>query len=65
MLLDHGDGTVTAYAHQSRLLATVGQQVVAGEQIGAVGSTGNSTGPHVHFEVRLGGSTRNPRSFLG
>lgn len=65
VLLDHGDGTTTAYAHQSQLLTSVGRQVAAGEQIGAVGSTGNSTGPHVHFEVRVGGSTRNPRGYLG
>lgn len=65
VLLDHRDGTTTAYAHQSQLLTSMGRQVAAGEQIGAVGSTGNSTGPHVHFEVRVGGSTRNPRGYLG
>ncbi len=63
-LVDHGDGIVTAYAHQSQLVARVGQPVARGQQIGAVGSTGNSTGPHVHFEVRVGGATRNPRGYL-
>jgi murein DD-endopeptidase MepM/ murein hydrolase activator NlpD len=64
ILIDHGGGVVTAYAHQSRLLASRGTCVSAGEQIGAVGSTGNSTGNHLHYEVRVNGSPRNPRPYL-
>ena len=63
-LIDHGDGFVTAYAHQNRLIAPAGANVAQGEQIGEVGSSGRSTGPHVHFEIRLDGSPRNPRSYL-
>ena len=65
ILIDHGGGVVTAYAHQSSLVAGVGQRVAAGEQIGRIGSTGNSTGPHVHFEVRVNGAPRNPRDYVG
>lgn len=64
VLVDHGEGVVTAYAHQSRIIVSPGQSVSAGQQLGAVGSTGNSSGPHVHFEVRVGGAARNPRSYL-
>ena len=63
-LIDHGGGFVTAYAHQNRLIASAGERVSQGQQIGEVGSTGRSTGPHVHFEVRLGGAPRNPRGYL-
>jgi murein DD-endopeptidase MepM/ murein hydrolase activator NlpD len=64
ILIDHGGGVVTAYAHQSRLLASRGDCVEGGAQIGAVGSTGNSTGNHLHYEVRVNGSARNPRPYL-
>jgi murein DD-endopeptidase MepM/ murein hydrolase activator NlpD len=64
ILVDHGGGVVTAYAHQSRFRASAGECVQAGQQIGEVGSTGNSTGPHLHFEVRVNGSARNPRNYL-
>lgn len=63
-LVDHGGGFVTAYAHQSRFVVGAGQRVAAGQQIGAVGCTGSCTGPHLHFEVRVNGSPRNPASYL-
>ncbi|WP_328999839.1 peptidoglycan DD-metalloendopeptidase family protein [Kribbella sp. NBC_00709] len=62
--IDHGDGLETLYAHLSRVDVRDGQQVTAGQQIGAVGTEGNSTGPHLHFEVRLGGDPVNPMPFL-
>ena len=64
IVIDHGGGTSTLYAHQSRFAASVGQTVSAGTVIGYVGSTGNSTGPHLHFEVRINGEPVNPASFL-
>ena len=66
ILLDHGNGIVTLYAHQSQLIATKGQYVNAGATIGLVGSTGNSTGPHLHFEVRTGsnGVAVDPMGYL-
>ena len=63
-LIDHGGGIVTAYGHQSRFAVGEGAQVETGQLIGYVGSTGNSTGPHVHFEVRVNGTQRNPRPYL-
>lgn len=63
IVLDHGNMT-TLYAHQSRLAARDGQSVSQGQQIGYVGNTGRSTGPHLHFETRYGGAARNPRSCL-
>ncbi|MEU8222305.1 peptidoglycan DD-metalloendopeptidase family protein [Kribbella sp. NPDC048915] len=62
--IDHGNGLETFYGHLSRVDVRDGQQVTAGQQIGAVGSEGNSTGPHLHFEVRLGGDPVNPMPFL-
>jgi murein DD-endopeptidase MepM/ murein hydrolase activator NlpD len=63
VIIDHGDGVATAYAHQTRLGCRQGQVVSQGETIGYVGSTGNSTGPHLHFEVRVNGSAQNPRAY--
>ncbi|MBR3133611.1 MAG: peptidoglycan DD-metalloendopeptidase family protein [Clostridia bacterium] len=62
--IDHGNGYQTYYAHCSAIYVSVGQSVSAGETISAVGSTGNSTGPHLHFEIRIGGETVNPQSFV-
>ncbi len=63
-LIDHGGGVVTGYAHQSKFFVRRGDAVVRGQRIGAMGNTGNSTGSHLHFEVRVGGSAQNPRRFL-
>ena len=65
VIVSHGDGLTTAYAHMSQVIASVGQDVGAGTLLGLEGSTGNSTGPHLHFETRVGGSAVNPRQFLG
>ena len=62
--VDHGNGVETWYAHCSKIYAKVGQQVEAGEVIAAVGSTGNSTGPHLHFEIRIDGNTVNPQNYV-
>ena len=62
--IDHGNGLVTRYAHMSRFKTEVGAQVAAGDVIGAIGSTGRSTGPHLHFEVRINDHAVNPRPFL-
>jgi murein DD-endopeptidase MepM/ murein hydrolase activator NlpD len=62
--VDHGNGLVTRYAHMSAFHALVGQLVKAGDQIGAIGSSGRSTGPHLHFEVRINDRPVNPRPFL-
>ena len=64
ILIDHGNGVMTRYAHSSTLLVSVGQQVTKGQTIGLVGSTGNTTGPHLHFEIISNGSTLNPLSYL-
>lgn len=62
--IDHGGGVVTRYGHCSRVLVRAGQTVNAGDQIARMGSTGRSTGPHLHFEVRIQGRAVNPASFL-
>ena len=63
--INHGDGFTTRYAHNERTLVTVGQTVKRGERIALMGSTGRSTGPHVHFEVLRNGRQVNPLSFIG
>ncbi len=64
VMIDHGNGLSTLYGHNSQLLARVGQTVEAGDVIALSGSTGRSTGPHLHFEVRINGERTNPRSYL-
>lgn len=64
VMVDHGGGFVTLYAHCSKLLVSEGQQVSAGDKIAEVGTTGRSTGNHLHFEIRIGGEKQNPRSYL-
>lgn len=63
-IIDHGGGLATLYAHQSEMFVTAGTPVAAGQVIGAVGSTGFSTGPHLHFEVRLAGVPVDPLLYL-
>ncbi|NPV29143.1 MAG: peptidoglycan DD-metalloendopeptidase family protein [Firmicutes bacterium] len=64
VVIDHGGGYSTLYAHLSRIVAGNGSQVRQGETIGYVGSTGWSTGPHLHFEVRVNGEPQNPSGYL-
>ena len=62
--ISHGNGMMTRYAHLSRIDVSVGDSVEAGDTLGGLGSTGRSTGPHLHFEVRINGRAVNPRPFL-
>ena len=64
VIIDHGNSTTTLYGHASRIFVSEGQQVQRGQAIAAVGSTGFSTGPHLHFEVRKNGEPVNPLNFL-
>lgn len=64
VLVRHAGGVITAYAHMSRVLAHRGQRVLAGDVLGLVGATGHVTGPHLHFEVRIGGRKIDPVPWL-
>ena len=63
LIIDHGGGRSTLYAHCSSVDVSVGDFVVMGEPIAKVGSTGWSTGPHLHFEIRIDGQAQDPMSF--
>lgn len=65
VILDHGNGYVTLYAHLSVNYVSVGQKIAKGEVLGMMGSTGRSTGTHLHFEIRKNGATQNPLGYLG
>ncbi len=62
--IDHGNGLISRYAHASKLNAKIGDVVLRGQKIAAVGNTGRSTGAHLHFEVRQWGAPQNPARFL-
>ncbi len=62
--IEHGAGLETRYAHASKLLVKVGERVVKGQVVAEVGSTGRSTGPHLHYEIRLNGDSLDPRKYL-
>lgn len=64
IVIDHGNGYSTCYAHNSKLLAKVGQKVAQGQIISKSGNTGNSTGPHLHFEIRKNGEKTNPLNYF-
>lgn len=64
MIVDHGGGVITLYGHCSSILVNEGEKVTVGQEIAKVGSTGRSTGNHLHFEIRVGGEKQNPRNYL-
>lgn len=63
--IDHGSGLETRYGHASKLLVKSGDRVVKGQEIAEVGTSGRSTGPHLHYEIRLNGNALDPRQYLG
>jgi murein DD-endopeptidase MepM/ murein hydrolase activator NlpD len=64
VIVDHGDGLQTMYAHLGSLAVTDGESVARGQLLARVGSTGKSTGPHLHFEVRVGGEPKDPAEYV-
>ena len=64
VIIDHGNGVQTYYGHCSKIYVSKGQTVSSGEKIAAVGSTGDSTGPHLHLEIRINGSRINPQKYF-
>jgi murein DD-endopeptidase MepM/ murein hydrolase activator NlpD len=64
VMIDHGNGFQTLYGHLSQISVSAGQVVSQGQQVGVMGSTGRSTGPHLHFEIRSGGVLQNPQGYL-
>lgn len=64
VIIDHGNGVQTYYAHCNTIYVKAGEEIEEGQTIAAVGSTGNSTGPHLHLEVRVNGSVVNPQNYL-
>ena len=63
-VIDHGKGIATRYGHMSEILVKVGQSIRIGQTIGKIGSTGRSTGPHLHYETRIEGDAVDPQKFL-
>jgi len=64
VMINHGSGLVTVYMHLSSISMSVGDKVRVGQKVGGVGSTGYSTGSHLHFEVRINGSAKSPWSYI-
>ena len=64
LVIDHGYGVKTRYGHLSEIFVKPGDRVLRGSKVAAVGNTGRSTGPHLHYEVRVNGIPENPRKFI-